>query len=101
MYTNFVQHRHTQVVQTSFINIFESCKYVRNNIQFYILIKTVKRDDRNENKLKLPQTTLQLINSGSHSMLIRIYNHVTNCIKNNILSESNKIVSCKKKRIIK
>lgn len=41
----------------------------------------MERNNRHENKLKLPQPILQLIRSGPILMLIRLYNHILKYIK--------------------
>lgn len=51
--------------------IFETCEFVRNNIQFYSPIKTIKRHNKTENKAKVSTINyFPAIKSGPHSMLI-------------------------------
>lgn len=65
------------------IYIYESCKFVKNHSNLYSPIKntSLKRNNRGANSLKIPFSKLKLITSGPHAMMIKIYNHLPNKIR--------------------
>lgn len=71
-----------EILTLTSIYIFEACKFVRKHPNLYSPIHTIKRNDRNLHTLKVPFSKLKLISSGPHSMVIKIYNHIPNSIKN-------------------
>lgn len=78
---HFIKHK---ILTLTSIYILESCKFVKKHQTFYSPDKRVKRNDRYTNKLKIPFTKLNLVASSPHYMLIKIYNHIPNYIKNSI-----------------
>lgn len=77
---HFVTHK---ILTVTSIYIFESCKFIRKYPDFYSPVKyDNKRNNRNLNKLKTSFTKLKLVSSSPHNMLIKIYNHLPNYIKN-------------------
>lgn len=75
----FKEHK---IMTLTSIYIYESCKFVRKNNNLYSAVKTIKRNDRGLNTLIQPFSKLKLVTSGPHSMVIKIYNHIPNNIKN-------------------
>lgn len=61
--------------------ILEACKFVRKNSHLYSPLTGVKRNNRNEHKLRLPTSKLQIFTSGPHCMAIKMYNKIPNEIK--------------------
>lgn len=63
--------------------IFESCKFVRNHINLFTpTTGKIKRNNRNLNKLQLPFSKLKIVTSSPPYMVIKIYNHLPNSIRN-------------------
>lgn len=62
--------------------IFEASKFVKKFEYLYTPVNLIRRNNRYQNKLKLPFSGLKLFSCAPHSMLIKIYNHIPNYIKN-------------------
>jgi hypothetical protein len=73
--------RDLKIMTVPCLYILEACKFIKKHIELYSPIKIVRRNNRYQNKLKLPFSKLKLYSSAPHSMLIKIYNHIPNQIK--------------------
>lgn len=76
---HFIKH---ELLTLTSLYIFESCKFVRKHPNLYSPVEVYRRNNRNLNKLKIPFSKLKLVSHSPHNMLIKIYNHLPNHIKN-------------------
>lgn len=75
----FIKHK---ILTVTSIYILEACKFVKKHPILYSPEKKIRRNNRYQNKLKIPFSNLKFVTSSPHNMTIKIYNHIPNSIKN-------------------